>query len=182
MFKPLPLNFQMSRYGLTVRLVTEEDTDFILSLRTDKDLTKFIHPTEASKDKQLEWFAKYRVREAEGRDYYFIYFKDNKPIGLNRVYNIFEYYGTSGSWLCCRDNRFEDSMATYFFEHDIMFEIMGLDMLVFDVRKANKQVWKLHKSVGALQVGESDIDFYFVLTKEAYEKNKIKKLQLLGLI
>jgi hypothetical protein len=43
---PLPSNFELDRYGLHVRLVREEDAEFILSLRTDPKLSRFIHPTE----------------------------------------------------------------------------------------------------------------------------------------
>ena len=104
MTKKLPLDFSMEKYGLRVRLATEDDTEYILSLRANKELTKFIHQTDNDAQKHLEWFKNYRIREAEGRDYYFIYFKDYKPVGLNRIYNVFEYYGTIGSWLCSPDN------------------------------------------------------------------------------
>ena len=181
MIKNLPLDFSMEKYGLRVRLATEADTDFILSLRSDKELTKFIHQTDNDVQKHLEWFKNYRIRETEGRDYYFIYFKDGKPIGLNRTYNIFEYYGTIGSWLCSPKNEIEVSLATHFFLHDIIFEIIGLDFTVFDVRKGNKHVWKLHKQTGAKQIGESEIDYYYVTTKDEYLKRRDNLLEILNL-
>ena len=79
MFTPLPKDFTIERYGLTARLVNESDTEYILSLRTDKKLSKYIHETEDSTTKQLDWFRKYKLREYENRDYYFIYEKDGKP-------------------------------------------------------------------------------------------------------
>ena len=181
MIKKVPLDFSMEKGGLKVRLATEADTEYILSLRADKELTKFIHQTDNDAQKHLEWFKNYRKREAEGRDYYFIYFKDDKPVGLNRIYNIFEYYGTIGSWLCSPDNEIEVSMATHFFLHDIIFEEIGLDFTVFDVRKGNKHVWKLHKQTGAQQIGESDIDYYFVTTKAEYLKRRDNLLEILNL-
>lgn len=171
----------MERYGLKVRLATEQDTDFIMSLRTNKELTKFIHKTENDVQKHLSWFGKYKEREAEARDYYFIYYKEGKPIGLNRIYNVFEYYGTIGSWLCSPDNETEVSLATHFFLHDIIFEVMNLDFTVFDVRKANKHVWKLHKQTGAQNVGESEIDYYFVTTKKDYYEQRDQLLEFLNL-
>lgn len=181
MMQRLSPDFSMSKYGLNVRLVSEADSEFILSLRTDKNLAKFIHQTENNLQKQLEWFKNYRVREAEGRDYYFIYFKDNKPVGLNRIYNVFEYYGTIGSWLCSPNNEIEVSLATHFLLHDIIFEEIGLDFTVFDVRKGNKHVWKLHKQTGAQQIGESEIDYYFVTTKTEYLKRRDNLLEILNL-
>ena len=46
MIHPLPTDFSMERYGLKVRLATKNDTDFIMSLRTDAELSKFIHKTD----------------------------------------------------------------------------------------------------------------------------------------
>jgi len=181
MLKPLPEDFTLERYGLTVRFATEGDTDFIMSLRTDKELTKHIHQTDNDINKHLEWFRKYKIRESEARDYYFIYLKDGKPVGLNRIYNVFEYYGTIGSWICSPDNEIEVSMATNFLLMDIIFEYMNLDFTVFDVRKVNKHVWKLHKQCGAKQVGESDIDYYFVTTKQDYFSKRDALLELLKL-
>lgn len=149
MLKPLSQNFSLKKYGISVRLVNESDTDYILGLRTDKIRTRFIHQTSESRAKHLQWFANYKKREKEARDYYFIYEKDGKPIGVNRIYNIFEYYGTIGSWICNPDNPVEVSMATYFLMLDILFEVLDLDLTIFDVRIVNKHVWKLHESVGA---------------------------------
>ena len=181
MFKPIPENFCAHMFGLDARLVREEDAEFILSLRTDKELTKNIHSTDNDISKHLKWFVEYKKREKEGRDYYFIYFKDGKPIGLNRTYNIYEYYGTPGSWLCCRDNDPNVSLATYFFAREIQFQYLGLDLLVYDVRKANKKVWKMHKLLGAQQVGESEIDYYFVMNKDVYYSRRDKVLSSLGI-
>lgn len=177
----LPDNFSMERYGLKVRLATEKDTDFILSLRTDAGLSRFIHKTDKDVQQHLEWFKKYKQREAEAKDYYFIYFKDDEPVGVNRIYNVYEYYGTIGSWLCSPKNEVEVSMATHLFLHDIIFEVLGLDLTLFDVRKGNKHVWKLHKMTGAQQVGESDIDYYFVTSKEEFMKRKENLLRILNL-
>ena len=168
MNKLLPLDFHGEKYGLTFRLVNESDANFILSLRTDTWHTRFIHSTDNSLEKQLEWMKKYKEREAEGRDYYFIYFKDGEPVGVNRVYNIFEYYGTEGSWICKPKSEPNDALATYMILHDIMFEDLNLDLSIFDVRKDNKKVQKTHKIFGAEVIGESDIDVYFSIFKKTY--------------
>lgn len=51
---------------------------------------------------------------------------------------------------------------------DILFEYMNLDLTIFDVRKKNTHVWKLHKMAGAIKVGESDVDYYFTINKQTY--------------
>lgn len=160
--------FTAERYQLSVRLVNEEDAGYILKLRTDTGLAKFIHQTDNDLDKHLKWMKQYKERELDGRDYYFIYFKDGQPVGVNRIYNIYHYYATIGSWICDPTNDAETSIATYFFMLDILFEYMNLDLTIFDVRKKNTHVWKLHKMAGAIKVGESDVDYYFAINKQTY--------------
>lgn len=181
MIHPLASDFSLERYGLKVRLATEADTSYIMSLRTDPELSKFIHKTDNDIQKHLEWFRKYKQREAESRDYYFIYFKGDRPVGLNRIYNVYEYYGTIGSWLCSPDNEVEVSISTHILLHDIIFEILGLELTLFDVRKGNKKVWKLHEMTGAKRVGESDIDFYYVTTKNEFINKKDSLVEILGM-
>ena len=170
--KYLPSDFNYNSLGLNVRLVNEQDVEYILFLRTNKDLARFIHHTNNDKDEQVEWIRKYKQREKDGREYYFIYSLDGKPIGVNRIYNIFEYYGTIGSWICSPDNEPETSLKTYILMFDLMFDFIKLNITIFDVRKDNKHVWKLHKMLGAQIVGESDIDYYFTLNKDTYYKNR----------
>ena len=170
--KKLSKSFSLARYGIDARLVEESDAEFILSLRTDTYHTRFIHSTENNLEKQIEWIKRYKEREKEGREYYFVYSKEGEQMGLSRVYNIFEYYGTSGSWLCKPNNDPQSSLATYLLMHDIMFQDIELNLSIFDVRKENKKVWRLHESFGAMRIGESDIDYYFSLFKDNYFEKK----------
>lgn len=179
--KKLSEDFKLNSLGLSVRLVNEKDVDYILSLRTNKHLTRFIHQTDDDRYKQLDWIRSYKKREQEGREYYFIYHLDEKPVGVNRIYNIFEYYGTIGSWICNPGNETEVSLATYILMFDLMFDHIKLDITLFDVRKVNKHVWKLHKMLGAQSVGESDIDYYFIINKETYYKNRENFINLFNL-
>lgn len=177
----LPENFKLHSLGLEVRLVCEDDVDYILSLRTNKHLARFIHQTDGDRDKQIEWIQNYKGREREGREYYFIYFFKGEPVGLNRIYNIYDYYGTIGSWICNPSNETEVSLATYILMFDLMFDYIKLNITIFDVRKVNRHVWKLHKLLGAQSVGESDIDYYFTLNKETYYSKRNDIINLFNL-
>lgn len=177
----LPQDFCFSRYGLDARLVVEEDSEFILKLRTNKTLTRHIHSTEDDIEKQKQWIRDYKKREEEGREYYFIYLKNKRPVGVSRISNIYEYFGLGGSWLCSPDNNAEVSMATPFVANDIIFEEIGLDYMLMDVRKANTHVWKFHQSCGAIKMGESEIDYYFYLLRDNYFAKRGKFIKLLNL-
>lgn len=176
----LPSDFRFSRYGLDVRLVDEKDAEFILKLRTNEKLSRHIHSTDDDLIKQVNWIRDYKKREEEGKEYYFIYLKDDKPIGVTRISNIYEYFGLGGSWLCSPDNDPIDSVKTLFVGNDIVFDLIGLDYTVIDVRKANVQVWKFHLKTGAVILGESEIDYYLYLYKKNYYKNRVKFLKWLN--
>lgn len=180
----LPHDFTWDRYGLHVRFAQIEDSAFILGLRTNPKLARFLHATEDDLQKQIEWMKSYKEREAEGTDYYFVYEYDGKPVGVNRIYDIDDENDvcTGGSWICVPGSDFERSVATMLLERDIIFELLGAAADHFDVRKANKQVLKLHQRVGAEIVGETDVDYLLRLRKEVYETKKVPLLKLLHFI
>lgn len=177
----LPPDFSMKKYGIEVRLVNEEDTPFILSLRADKWLTRFIHPTDNDENKQRQWIRDYKIREAEGKDYYFIYSKEGIPFGLNRIYNIDGFSCTSGSWLCKPGSPVNLSVPIAIINRDIMFDMLGLKEDNFDVRKGNLKVQKFHLMTGSVKTGETELDFLYQATPETHIKGKKKILKLLNI-
>ena len=68
--KKLPTNFSIEKYGLKVRLVNENDAEFILSLRADPNRTKHMITLEDEIDSQIKWIQEYKEREREGTDFY----------------------------------------------------------------------------------------------------------------
>lgn len=177
----LPKDFVFERYRVRTRLVIESDLSFILSLRADSKLSRFLNKTDDDIVKQQEWLKSYKEREQEGLDYYFIYYYDNNPYALNRIYNIHNEYGTGGSWLCKPGTDVENSIASLLMMRDILFEKLNLKYDVFDVRKGNKQVQKIHKLMGAEIYDETDLDYLFRLSREDYERTKNEVLQLLNM-
>ena len=68
----LPPDFTTTKYGVTVRLVTEDDAEFITRLRSDERLGRFIHASNGDVEAQKKWITEYKKRENEGIEYYFI--------------------------------------------------------------------------------------------------------------
>lgn len=158
-----------------------EDIPFILELRTDTFLTRFIHPTPNDYDKQVEWMKEYKKREQEGKDYYFIYTKDGVPFGMNRVYGIEGNHGTAGSWICRPGTTPELSIAILLMLRDIMFGVLELEEDWLDVRKNNKKVQRIHLLSGAVKTGETDLDILYLLKKEDYLRERENIIKLLNL-
>ena len=175
----LPPDFKYSKYNLSVRFVKEEDTDFILQLRTDEKISKYLHQVKSDAQEQKEWIKKYKKREEEGSDYYFIYYDGDSPIGVNRIYNISDTCATSGSWICKPEVDFEKKIYTLIIVREIIFDFLGKQEDCFDVRKKNKTVVGIQKMFGSKIVSENDIDYFFNLKKEDFYLNKEKILALL---
>ncbi len=176
----IPSDFTYSKYGLTVRLVREEDAPFILELRTNKKLSKYLHETDNNLNKQIEWIREYKKREKEGKDYYFIYFSGAKPIGVSRIYNITETSSTSGSWICREDSTLEESLATNFIGSEIS-ELFEIPSGPYNVSKGNNHVLKYHLSMGAEIIDENEQEYTLKGNIEKYNKAKAKYVKLLNL-
>ena len=184
--KTLPSNFELERYGLYCRLVIEDDAEFIIKLRTDTKLTRFIHDTNPDIENQRLWIRKYKEREIKGEEYYFIYYVNGEPCGLNRLYDIKEN-GTfnGGSWVF-KDSSYElASVAALCIHLEIAFDNLGLieNVMPDAVHENNKSVLKINKMFGASVYGEI-IDSkgkYYQLrrTKEDFYNSEKKFLQYL---
>ena len=161
--------------------MTEDDVDFVLELRTNKELTKHIHQTEDDRNKQIEWIRSYKQREEEGREYYFIFFYDGQPVGFNRMSSRSELYAVSGSWLCKPGVAPWIPVAVNFLFNDIVFEILGIQLVVCDVRKTNKKVNKYHIMIGDKKIHESDIDNFYYRTRNTFIPNRDRIINLYNL-
>jgi hypothetical protein len=182
----LPSEFTFEKYGLFSRLVNEEDAEFIVKLRTDPKLGRFIHPTSPDINKQREWIREYKNRESEGKEYYFIFLKAGHPVGLNRLYHLEEDRFTSGSWVFAPDAPFEYAIASALIVRTIAFDILGkeLEFGVEGCHVDNKKVVKFNLMIGLKIKGkriEEGEEFYtFNLTKADYEIRKPKIERLIG--
>lgn len=176
----LPSDYKIEKYGIWGRLVTLDDAEYLLKLRTNITLGEFINPAPKDIQAQIDWMLEYKKREKEGTDYYFIYFYQDKPIGVCRIYNISYLYCTGGSWICEPNNKMEWTIATNLITKDVMFDVLKIKVDIFDVRKGNTKVWKFHKSMGAKLFYESDVDYFFTLVREDYIKCRDRYLAFLN--
>ena len=177
----LPSDFNCERYGIKCRMATIEDSAFIVSLRTNQKLSKYLHHTDNDVEKQKVWMRKYLERNARGEDYYFVYTYNDIPFSVNRIYNITDHSATGGSWLCIPGTLPEVSIASLLLMRDILFEFLVKDYDLFDVQDGNKQVRKLHIMMGAKRVGMTDDQENFSLFKEDYFRKRESFMELLHL-
>lgn len=172
MNRKLPSDFALSRYGLDVRLINETDSEFIVALRTDTVLGRFINPTNSSVHEQVNWVRKYKERESAGTDYYFIYSQNGEPMGVNRLYNITKTEFTGGSFVFKRNCPFEIPVLATLIQLDIAFNMLGKELMYGDVRLDNHKVLKFHKLLHVEFTNQSDIDQFIRYRKETFNRRK----------
>ena len=181
----LPQDFEGERYGLHYRFVDEDDAEFVYRLRSDKTLSKYIHDIEGGVDNQREWIRKYKEREKRGEEYYFIFFKDGEPIGLNRLYSFHDKTYTGGSWIMVPGSSASDVLAVPMIMREIAFETLEMEFEDnYDACHVdNKKVIKFNLRFGCkIYKHFQDVKGEYVamsLTKEDFEKNKPRLLKLL---
>ena len=186
MSKILPPDYHGERYGLTYRFVNEDDAEFIYKLRSDPQLSKYIHDIYGGVEQQREWIRKYKEREASGQEYYLIFFKDGHPIGLNRLYSFHDTTYTGGSWVMAPHSPMEIVLAVPVIIREIAFEELGMTFEDnYDATHVdNKKVIKFNKMFGCkIYKHFMDVKGEYVamsLTKEDFEMNKPRLIKILG--
>ena len=162
-----------------MRLVREEDAEFIVKLRTDPQNARYLGKTDNGVNKQVAWIREYKKREAEAKDYYFIFFSEEKPIVVSRVYNIdwLHLAYTSGSWASVPGTDYEDVMKCTVLSEEIIHDQLGLLLDICEVSKENKHVLMYHRNIlHNIQYGETESNYLFISTPESRKNSRLKKL------
>ena len=168
------------KYGHIFKLVDKEDAQFIVDLRTDSTLSRFLSQTTNSVTDQEKWIENYKVRKSNKKEYYFITLnKKGDRLGLNRLYNFDEKSFEIGSWLFLPNLVDSSSIIGDIAARDFGFEVLNFEYCRFEVRKLNKSVVRYHLNYGPEKIGEDDLNFYFKLGKEKYIKHRDKLLNIL---
>jgi hypothetical protein len=173
----LPEDFFIERYGLQVRLVRFSDAEFIVALRTDPRLSKYISSTSSDIEQQRQWIRNYKQREADGMEYYFIIQLQGKPVGTSRLYDIEGNKFVSGSWVFSPQSPPGASILGGIICKEIAFDVLGLERDIGDVRKSNKRVLRYNMSYEPVITGEDDLNIYLEFSKENFNKHKSKHIE-----
>lgn len=180
----LQQNFQIEKYGLQVRLVREENAEFIVALRTNPLKARYISPTSSSVEDQKSWIKAYKEREVAGTDYYFIYSYQGKLAGVNRIYEIEGNHFIHGSWIFSDEVPPYCALAAGIIAREIAFDILGLEEEIdtAGVHKDNQGVLQYLRVLGAEFTGTRvyPMGEYYTskLIKEKFNENKHKIIRL----
>ncbi len=143
-----------------------DDAAFILGLRLDPRLSRFLSPTSDSIDLQRQWLADYKQRERQGLEYYFIIeSKERQPCGTVRLYDFRGDSFSWGSWVIRPGSSPWISVESALLVYRCGFDELGFAESHFEVRKDNARVVAFHRRFGAQIVGEDEQNCYFRFLK-----------------
>jgi len=171
----------IERYGIKLRFVEVEDAEFILSLRNDERLGKFLSKTSNDLSDQVNWIKKYKEREKLGEEFYFVV-EDLAGIkyGVTRISELKEGSAFElGSWLFSRASPSGMAIKADIIAKEIGFDQLGFNLCKFNVRKENTSVLNYHLRYMPIKVDETDLDTFFNLSKENFNNGKKRFLKFL---
>jgi len=160
--------------------VTTDDAAFILSLRLDANLGKYLSTVENDLQAQIEWINSYLHRERRGEEYYFVITeKSGERLGTVRVYDFKGDSFSWGSWVMRPGNPSYAAIESALCVYEFAFAALGFARCHFEVRKENQKVIVFHTRFGATIVGEDDLNNYFELSKSDYLATRKKYVKYL---
>ena len=136
---------RLDGYAFALRPVAEADSEFILGLRSDPLLSRFLHPTTA--EGHQRWLAGYFERPG---DYYFIVESrdSGNAEGTVGIYNVDDGGGSAewGRWVLRHGSlgAIESAWLTY----RAAFEALDLAMVYARTLRGNERVIAFHDSCG----------------------------------
>lgn len=153
--------------------VVEEDANFILELRTNENLNKYLSPTNSSIENQRNWIKNYKLREKENKEFYFkVASKENEDLGFVRLYDI-DYEKKElvfGSFILKETKPKLTALETMISVIKFAFDDLEMKKVKLDVRVKNEHAKNLYVRFGFEKTSENELDEFYELTREKFEK------------
>lgn len=149
---------------INLRLITEEDAEFVVKLRTAQEISKFISSTSIDIDDQKKWIKNYKVREKNKKEFYFIV--ENKrgvSCGTVRIYNI-DYKvkeTTWGSFILDKTRPNGASNEVIKLSLKFILENLKLDTVYLDVKKENNKAIHIYEKNNFIKIAEDKNNYYY---------------------
>ena len=138
-------------YAFRLRPVEEADASFILDLRSDKELSRYLHPISPDLELQRTFI---RATQANDTDYYFLIERitDQQPVGTIALYNIDHplKQGEFGRWILTHDSL--AALESAYLLYRFAFDTLGLNKVITRTVAENTSVVSFHNSFGSATV------------------------------
>lgn len=151
---------------INLKPVRIEDAEFILKLRQNENLNRYISLTFPSLESQKEWIKNYLEREKSNREFYFIVEDKNcNPCGTVRIYNIQEKEAIWGSFMLDSNRPNGASYDVINLSLNFGFNELNLEKILLDVRKDNNKAIYIYEKVGFEKIKEDEINYYYEVNR-----------------
>ncbi|RFQ01327.1 N-acetyltransferase [Pseudomonas putida] len=158
---------------ISMRLIEENDAEFVVGLRTDNNLNRFLSAVGDDIEAQKKWIRSYKIDEAHNSQFYFIIERnDGVRCGTVRIYDIQDDSFSWGSWILNDKKTRYAAIESAFLVYKFGFENLGFSKCHFEVMKGNDRVMSFHEKMGAKQVSEDETFVYYNISKESVEMAK----------
>lgn len=162
---------------ITFRDATPDDAQFILSLRTDEEKSRYLSATANDLQAQRSWLERY----AESTDQaYFIIEFNGESIGTVRLYDAQGDSFCWGSWILKEGRPRQAAMESALMVYAYAVDHLGFKACHFDVRKGNERVIKFHDRFGATITSETELDYFFTLGLDAIAESRARYVEFLS--
>jgi RimJ/RimL family protein N-acetyltransferase len=156
---------------LTFRDILTGDAHFILSLRTDEKLSRFINTTSSDIAKQRLWIQRYK--EANDQAYFIIEF-NGQSIGCVRLYDALQNSFCWGSWILQAGSPAHAAIESALMVYAYAVDHLGFERSHFTVEKGNKSVWGFHERFGAVRINEDEHQYFYEISADSIEQSRAK--------
>ena len=155
---------------VSLREVTIEDAEFILSLRTSEKGRKFLHQTDPDVSKQVDYIKRYLARNDEW--YFIVEDERGESIGCLGIYDVTDQSATTGRWIMkdTKDPRL--AIECKLLICDYVYYTLGIPNVHGDTMETNTSILNLYKLFGYEEIGRRDGIVYFNMSQASYEKKK----------
>ena len=152
--------------NIVLRDVEESDAAFILALRLDPALNRFLSPVADDVERQRAWIRGYLA--GAGQAYFVICDREGHPIGTVRLYDATGDSFSWGSWILQRDAPVTAAMESALLVYRLGLS-WGFQASHFQVSKGNDTVIRFHELWGAQRTGETADEVHFRLDRAVIE-------------
>jgi RimJ/RimL family protein N-acetyltransferase len=161
--------------SVDLRFVDVSDAAFILSLRMDASLSRYLTPVSGQLCEQQVWIRNYKERERQKQEYYFIIqSKTGELFGTVRVYDFKGDSFSWGSWVLRVGSPLYAALDSALMVYCFAFYHLGFKCSHFEVRKENAAVNRFHQCWGATIVRKDDLNIYYKYDEELFRRIKKK--------
>lgn len=177
------IDYKLEGKYVNLRSVTEDDGEFILAIRNDPRISKYLPPLNVTIEQQRQWISKQR---ADKDSYYFlIESKKGDALGNLSVYDIESDSAETGRFCSFGDPM--ENIETCVLFNDFCFDTIGLKSVHIWVYEGNKPVIALNQSFGYEWTEKKEDDRgepyrVGVLTKDKWKETRVKILKKVHLL